>query len=203
MAARTKERSAAGSLVELVTIVAVALGLALGIQAFLVKPFRIPSESMVPTLDVGQRVLVDRVTLRFGDPDRGDIMVFKPPRGADDNVCGSSHPEGSACPRPTKERSDTNFIKRVVAVGGDRLSIRDGRVVLNGKVQKEPFIRPSADCEICELPTEITIPKGHYFMMGDNRGESADSREWGPIPKKWMIGKAFVTYWPPKKIGPL
>ena len=92
--ARTKEQSAAGSLIELVTIVAVALGLALGIQAFLVKPFRIPSESMVPTLAVGQRVLVDRVSLRFSDPERGDVMVFKPPQGADDNVCGESQSRG-------------------------------------------------------------------------------------------------------------
>jgi signal peptidase I len=81
--AGTGKQSSRGSLVELVTIVVVALGLALGIQAFLVKPFRIPSESMVPTLDIGQRVLVDRVSSRFTNPDRGDIVVFKPPKGAD------------------------------------------------------------------------------------------------------------------------
>jgi signal peptidase I len=203
--ARGKKQGAAGSLVELVTIVAVALGLALGIQAFLVKPFRIPSESMVPTLAIGQRVLVDRVSLRFSDPGRGDILVFKPPKGADDNECGVRHDEGAQfpCPKATKDRSDTNFIKRVVAVGGDRLSVKRGRVYINGKLQEEPFIRPDAQCGICNEPKAITIPKGHYFMMGDNRGESADSREWGPIPKKWIIGKAFVTYWPPKRIGTL
>ena len=201
--AGTKEKSAGGSLVELVTIVAVALGLALGIQAFLVKPFRIPSESMVPTLDIGQRVLVDRVTYRFSKPGRGDIVVFKPPKGADDNVCGVRHSSDTACPRPTSGRSSTNFIKRVVAVGGDRLKVLDGRVFINGRRQKEPFIRPNSQCGICNLPREITIPKGYYFMMGDNRGESADSREWGPIPEKWMIGKAFATYWPPGRIGTL
>jgi signal peptidase I len=199
--AKKKEQSAAGSLIELVTIVAVALGLALGIQAFLVKPFRIPSESMVPTLAVGQRVLVDRVALRLSDPSRGDILVFKPPAGADENACGGDHPEGTACSKPTAKRSDTNFIKRVVAVGGDRLSVKAGRVYLNGKLQKEPFIRPDDECSICNLPKPITIPKGHFFMMGDNRGESADSREWGPVPKKWLIGEARVTYWPPNKIG--
>ena len=78
-----------------------------------------------------------------------------------------------------------------------------GRVYINGKQQDEPFIRPDEACSICNLPEEITIPKGHFFMMGDNRGESADSREWGPIPEKWMIGKAFMTYWPPGKIGTL
>jgi signal peptidase I len=201
--ARTRKQSARGSLIELVTIVAVALGLALGIQAFLVKPFRIPSESMEPTLDVGQRVLVNRVAVRLGKPDRGDIMVFKPPRGADDNTCGARHPSSSACPRPTTQRSSTNFIKRVVAVGGDRLSVKGGRVYINGRRQRESFIRPDSSCGICNLPREITIPKGYYFMMGDNRGESADSREWGPIPEKWMIGKAFVTYWPPGRVGTL
>jgi signal peptidase I len=203
VASATKQ-SAAGSLVELVSIVAVALGLALGIQAFLVKPFRIPSESMVPTLNVGQRVLVDRVSTRFGEPDRGDVMVFKPPTGADDDVCGvEPPPRGGACPRPTKERSDTNFIKRVVAIEGDRLSIRRGGVILNGKPQSEPFTRPDAGCGICNLPRTITIPKDHVFMMGDNRGESDDSRQWGPVPEDWMIGKAFVTYWPPNRVGGL
>jgi signal peptidase I len=201
--ARSKQQTGRGSLVELVTIVAVALGLALGIQAFLIKPFRIPSESMVPTLEISQRVLVDRVTFRFSSPDRGDIVVFKPPAGADEDVCGVRHSSESACPRPTKRRSDTNFIKRVVAVGGDRLKVLDGHVYVDGKLQKEPFIRASADCGICNLPQEITIPKGYYFMMGDNRGESDDSRKWGPVPKKWMIGKAFVTYWPPNRIGTL
>src|SRR3954466_13069187 len=115
VARKKKDQSAVGSIVELVTIVAVALGLALGIQAFLVKPFRIPSESMVPTLAIGQRVLVDRVSFPFGTPDRGDVVVFKPPKGADNDVCGVNHSEFSPCPRPTAERSDTNFIKRVVA----------------------------------------------------------------------------------------
>jgi signal peptidase I len=143
------------------------------------------------------------VSLRFGSPGRGDIVVFKPPAGADSNVCGVRHSSQTSCPRPTDERSDTNFIKRVVAVGGDRIKVLGGAVYLNGKRQKEPFARLSSDCQICNLPQEITIPKGYFFMMGDNRGESADSREWGPIPKKWMIGKAFMTYWPPGRIGTL
>ncbi|HEY1357589.1 MAG TPA: signal peptidase I [Thermoleophilaceae bacterium] len=205
--ARTGKQSARGSLVELVTIVAVALGLALGIQAFFVKPFRIPSESMEPTLDVGQRVLVWRLGLRYSSPQKGDIMVFKPPKGADENACGvpgfNPEEQHEACPRPTKARSNTNFIKRIVATGGDSLSVKRGRVYINGKLQKEPFIRPSADCGICQLEKPIKIPKGYYFMMGDNRGESADSREWGPIPKKWMIGRAFLTYWPPGRVGTL
>ncbi|MDQ4048851.1 MAG: signal peptidase I [Actinomycetota bacterium] len=204
--ARTKEKkqNPAASLIELVTIVAVALGLALGIQAFLVKPFRIPSESMVPTLQVKQRVLVDRVSERFGEPDRGDVMVFKPPRGADESVCGVDKPESQPCPRPTDARSDTNFIKRVVGLPGERLKVVDNRVYIDGKRQDEPFINKGTPCDqLCNLEREITIPKNHYFMMGDNRGASADSREWGPVPRKWMIGKAFITYWPPGEVGTL
>ena len=193
-----------GSFIELIVIVVVALGLALGIQQFLVKPFRIPSESMVPTLTVGQRVLVDRVSPRFSDPDRGDILVFKPPHGADDDAevqCGAPETPDQPCARPTKDRSDTNFIKRVVGLPGDRLKVLNGHVYINGKQQTEPFINASESCDTCNLPKEITVPPGHFFMMGDNRGNSTDSRVWGPIPKKWVIGGAFFTYWPPKRIG--
>lgn len=201
--ARDSKQSTGGSLIELVVIVAVALGVALGIQAFLVKPFRIPSESMVPTLEVGQRVLVNRVGEHFGDPERGDVMVFKPPKGADDNMCGVSHPAEQPCPRSTPEKSDTNFIKRVVGLPGERLAVKRGRVYIDGKLQKEPFIQPDAQCALCNMPDEIVIPKGQYYMMGDNRGASADSREWGPVPKDNMIGNAFATYWPPAKWGGL
>jgi signal peptidase I len=199
----TERRGAGGSLVELVTIVVVALGLALAIQAFLVKPFRIPSESMVPTLKIGQRVLVDRIGKHFQSYGRGDILVFKPPAGADSGSCGIEHSVRSSCPEPTPQRSDTNYIKRVVAVGGDHLKVIGGAVYINGKRQSEPFARLDSGCDICNLPQQITIPKGYLFMMGDNRGASADSREWGPIPKKWVIGQAFATYWPPKRIGSL
>jgi signal peptidase I len=190
-----------GSLLELVTIVAVALGLALGIQAFLVKPFRIPSESMVPTLEIGQRVLVDRVSYRFSDPDYGDVVVFKPPRGADDNACAVQRRPDQPCPRSTDQRSSTNFIKRVVAKPGDRLKVIDGAVYIDGRKQQAWGARLDSSCDICNLPSEITVPKDQYYMMGDNRGESADSRAWGPVKKKWIIGQAFMTYWPPGRIG--
>ena len=203
MAPSGKKQSTRGSLVELVMIVAVALGLALGIQAFLVKPFRIPSESMVPTLEVDQRVLVDRVSYRFSSPDRGDVVVFKPPKGADQSSCGVPHSNESPCPQGTRAKSETNFIKRVVAVGRDRLKVIDGRVYINEKRQRERYIRPSKDCDICDLPEEITVPKGRYCVMGDKRGSSDASRKWGPIPEKWIIGQGFATYWPPSKIGGL
>jgi signal peptidase I len=196
------QKSTTSSLIELVVIVAVALGLALGIQAFLVKPYRIPSESMVPTLKVGQRVLVNRIGNRFGDPSVGDIVVFHPPVGAESQQCGEPRAEANRpCAKATPKKAKVNFIKRIVAGPGDTIAVRDGHVVRNGKLQKESFINPCGDREGCNLTRPITIPPDHYFMMGDNRGESDDSRFWGPIPRDWIIGPAFFTYWPPKRIG--
>jgi signal peptidase I len=185
--------------------VAAALGLALLIQAFLVKPYRIPSESMEPTLDVGERVLVNRVNYRLSEPDRGDVVVFHPPEGAvDGRECGVNRMDDQSCLRPTEERSDTNFIKRIVAIPGDVVSVRGGRAVINGRLQNEPFIKGCSDPATntrCNMPRPIEVPPGHFFMMGDNRGESDDSRFWGPIPEEWIIGQAFFTYWPIKRVG--
>jgi signal peptidase I len=200
----SSDDSHGNSPLELVLIVAVALGLALGIQAFLVKPYRIPSESMVPTLVIGQRVLVNRIGNRFGDPHVGDVTVFHPPSGAENaNECGAPHKNDQPCPVPTRTKASVNFIKRIVAGPGDTIAIVDGHVVRNGKRQKEPFIQPCTGGEECNFPTPIRVPPDHYFMMGDNRGASDDSRYWGPVPRDWIIGNAFATYWPPKKIGPL
>jgi signal peptidase I len=200
-----KPQSAIGRLVELVVIVGLALGLAFTTQAFAVKPYDIPSSSMEPTLDIGQRVLVNRFLYHFTDPGVGDIVVFYPPAGADrGSECGASHAARQACPRPTAERSDQNFIKRIVAGPGDTLSIRNGHPVVNG-VEKadEPYIYPCGSGGSCDLPKPIVVPPGYWFMMGDNRGGSLDSRFWGPIPREWIIGKAFATYWPPDRIGDL
>ncbi len=183
-------------------IVALAIGLALGIQAFVVKPYQIPSESMEPTLDVGQRVLVNRFLYRLGDPEVGDIVVFNPPLGAErGNQCGVPRRDGAPCPEPTDEKADTSFIKRIVAGPGDTLRIDGGHPVVNGVRAEEDFTLPCKPGGDCNLPQEITIPPDHFFMMGDNRGESDDSRYWGPVPRDWIIGKAFATYWPPRRIG--
>ena len=202
-----KQKSTGGSVLELIVIVAVALGLALLIQAFVVKPYRIPSESMVPTLQIGQRVLVNRLTTRFGEPSVGDITVFHPPAGSEQmplDQCGERPEQDAACDKPTPQQSDVNFIKRIVGGPGDTISIVRGRVIRNGKLTSEPFISDTCANDsgaACTLPKAITIPPGHWFMMGDNRGESDDSRFWGPVPTAWIIGPAFATYWPPKRIN--
>ena len=193
-----------GQITELIVIVAMALAIALLVQWLLIKPYRIPSGSMEPTLDVGQRVLVNRLTHRLGsDPKIGDIITFHPPAGADVQPaqCGAPQAENQACTTPTREKSDQTFIKRVVGLAGDRIQIRDGHVIRNGRLASEPFINPCAGGQGCDLPRPITVPKGDVFLMGDNRGQSDDSRFWGPVPIDWVIGKAFATYWPPKRIG--
>ena len=166
----TKDDSSRGrgnSFVETILIVAVALGLALGIQAFLVKPYRIPSESMVPTLQIGQRVLVNRIGNNFGDPAIGDVTVFHPPAGAENGKeCGAPRQPDQPCPRPTADKADVNFIKRIVAGPGDKITIEDGHVVRNGKRQSEPFIRPCGGGEGCDLTTPITIPKDSLLHDG-------------------------------------
>jgi signal peptidase I len=198
-------KSSVKSLVELVITVAVAVGLAVVIQAFVVKPYRIPSLSMFPTLHVSQRVLANRLDT---SPSVGDVVVFHPPAGADPAtpVCGSNaegeaHP--AACDVPTAGESTQTFIKRVVGAPGDRISIVNGHVIRNGVREKDPYIEPCGQGGSCNFPKTIVVPPGHYFMMGDNRGQSDDSRFWGPVPGKSIIGVAFFTYWPPDRIGTL
>jgi signal peptidase I len=198
----------AGKVIELVLIVAVAFGLALAIQAFLVKPYRIPSGSMLPTLHIDQRVLVDRIGADFSNPHLGDIVVFHPPK---DYAAGCADPaegqaqEGQADARPCDvvqagESSET-FIKRVVGLPGDRISIIGGHVIRDGKRERDSFTVPCDGASACQFPATITIPRGDYYVLGDNRPDSEDSRFWGPVPRAWIIGEAFFTYWPPDRIG--
>jgi len=200
-----RPKSTLGAIVELVAIVGFAIGLALLIQAFVVKPFQIPTGSMIPTLDIGQRVLVQRVSYHFSDPAIGDIVVFHPPVGAaqDENGSGCAEPPqpNRACDDANDEQSDENFIKRVVATPGDELYIEDGHAIVNGEPIEDDFIKPCGGGPSCNMREPITIPPDQYFMMGDNRGQSDDSRFWGPVPSDWIIGKAFATYWPVDRIG--
>jgi signal peptidase I len=208
---RTKaKKSPLKSVLELVLTVAIAVGLALLIQAFIVKPYRIPSPSMVPTLAIGQRVLTNRLV---NHPSVGDIVVFHPPAGADAQPprCGNPNQgpgptqgtkQAQACDQPTVHESTQTFIKRVVAGPGDTIYIADGHVYRNGVREKDSYTEPCGnDASFCNFRAPIKIPPGHYFMMGDNRGASDDSRFWGPVPDKWVIGVAFFTYWPPDRIG--
>jgi signal peptidase I len=165
-------------IIEVVAIVAAAFVLALLIQQFIVKPFAIPSPSMEPTLEVGDRVLVSRLTYHFRDPERGDIIVFDPP--------------GYESPDP--------FIKRVVAVGGDTVAVHDGVLWVNGTAQDEPYLKEDY---IVEDFAEVTIEPGWVWAMGDNRNNSGDSRVFGPVSEDAIIGVAFAIYWPLGDLGGL
>jgi signal peptidase I len=182
------------TLVEYGVILVVALAVAFLLQAFVVKPYRIPSPSMVPTLDPGDRVLVARFLYHFTSPARGDIVVFKYPLD-----------------------TRTVFIKRVIGLPGDTISLHDGSVYVDGVRQNEPYLpkldgRPvptepalpvsgSTMTEPWSLNRPYTVPAKHYFMMGDNRTDSDDSRVWGPVPASDLIGRAFLIYWPVTRIG--
>jgi signal peptidase I len=202
-----KKKSFASATLELVVVVATALGLALAIQAFVIKPYQIPSGSMLPTLHINQRVLVDRIGTHFSSPGLGDIMVFHPPKNfsscADPNEGENQAGQDGkkACDVVQSQKSSETFIKRVVGLPGDRISIVNGHVIRNGKREKDSYTIPCDGSGECNFPGTITIPKGDYYMMGDNRPDSEDSRFWGPVPKAWIIGEAFFTYWPPDRIG--
>jgi signal peptidase I len=149
---------------------------------------------MLPTLRIAQIVAVDTGAVSDHQPAVGDIVVFHPPIGATraDGVCGNpdqgaGHPE--ACGLPTPQRSSATFIKRVVAGPGDRISIVNGHAVRNGVQEKDSYITPCpGGTGSCSFPKTIVIPPGDYFLLGDNRGESDDSRFWGPIKRSWIIG---------------
>jgi signal peptidase I len=204
------QRSRTSWAAELVAIVAVAVGLAFAAQAFVVKPYRIPSASMEPTLQIGQRILVNRVGAGSGGWTVGEIVVFHPPLDysggcADErqgqNAAGQAgaRPCGVAQARPSSQ----TFVKRVVGLPGDRISIRAGHVIRNGVRERDPYIKPCLGVTICDFPGTVTIPRGEYFMMGDNRGQSDDSRFWGPVRQSWILGDAFFSYWPPDRLGSL
>ena len=218
MASTTKKpKGFVANTIELVLTVAIAVGLALLIQAFLVKPYRIPSGSMIPTLSIGQRILVNRLDTH---PGLGDIVVFHPPTGATANdgngECGNPAQGGgqaAPCDKAVPVESNQTFVKRVVGLPGDHLRIQDGFVYRDGVKEKLDYNLRSAlgtpefiSCTNggagnCTFRKSITVPAGEYYMMGDNRGNSLDSRYWGPVPQKWIIGVAFATYWPLDRIG--
>ncbi|MGH2594394.1 MAG: signal peptidase I [Actinomycetota bacterium] len=182
-----------------------ALIIAIVIKTFLIQAFFIPSSSMVPTLQVGDRILVNRLAYRFGDIERGDIIVFADPTPTPQDrgiVGGLIHwlGEGIGVVRP----ADDDFIKRVVALPGETWEIRDGVTYVDGRRLSEPYVN-QADLDTRSFGPE-TVPDGMLFVMGDNRNHSGDSRfpppgGLGYIPIDRVIGQAFVIIWPPSRVG--
>jgi len=181
---------------EYVAVVAVAVLLALAVQAWVVKPYRIPSESMLDTLRPGDRVLVNRVVYHLREPRRGDVIVFRYPQDP-----------------------DVVFIKRVVGAPGDLLEVRDGLLYVNGRRAAEPYIHRTGgrlDPTVAQaaiagstmhdpwsLAEPYRVPAGNYFVMGDNRTDSDDSRDWGTVPRAAIVGEGLATYWPVSRLRAL
>ena len=167
------------SLIEWVAVIVGALVVALVVKTFLIQAFYIPSESMVPTLEVGDRVLVNKLSYDFGDVDRGDLIVFDRP--------GGPGADGIA-----------ELIKRVVALPGETVEGRDNQVFIDGEALDEDYL-PAGTITSSFGPE--TVPDGTVWVMGDNRAASDDSRRFKAIPQENIVGRAFITIWPISQIG--
>ena len=199
----TKKRKTLPFWLEFPLLVGVALLVAILIKTFLFQAFYIPSGSMENTLEIDDRVLVNKLSYVLGDVQRGDVIVFDDPRGGfeqpEESVVDSAlrnlfESIGLAAPR-------SEFIKRVIALPGESIEARDGVVLVNGVPIDEPYLKdPGAP-----IPPfgPVLVPGDSLFVMGDNRNQSQDSRVFGPIPTEDVVGKAFVIIWPPSRWGGL
>jgi signal peptidase I len=161
----------------------VAVSVSMLVRTYVVQQFSIPSGSMIPTLDIGDRILVDKLGVEFGTINRGDIVVFRHPAKA-----------LTTCAPPV----EPIFIKRVIGLPGDVITSKGSTIYVDGKALKQTWQTTSP---FGPAIGRVVVPANHYFMMGDNRGESCDSRYWGTVPRSAIIGKAFVRIWPFNRIG--
>ena len=179
--------------IDWIVTIAGAILIVLAIKQWVINPYRIPSSSMEPTLHcarpgqgcearLSDRVLANRFIYHFRSPHRGEIIVFNTPTKAAQSACNASG----------------TFVKRLIGLPGETVREKDGFIYIDGKRLNEPYIQSSRrDTESGVWP----VAPGHYFFMGDNRKESCDSRRWGSVPRKNIIGEVFMTYWPPNRIS--
>jgi signal peptidase I len=194
----TPEEPRRSFIAELPGLLLTALVIAVVIKTFLIQPFWIPSESMLPAIEVNDRVMVNKLAYKWGEPQRGDVVVFRDPREED---LEESIPEAvirsvlEAVGIRTRGRDD--LIKRVIGLPGDTIEVKDNHVVVNGTPLEEEYL------EDVFMPDEpaITLGDEEVFVMGDNRNASFDSRRFGPIPLEDLVGQAFVTIWPLSRFG--
>lgn len=189
----TKPSSNLRNTIEWLVVLVAAVVVALVVRTFVFQTFWIPSPSMAQTLVEDDRVLVNKLSYRFGEPGRGDVVVFKRPPGVPGDI--------------------DDLIKRVVAVEGERISIREGGVWVDDQSLVEPYVGdqetfPNIGCGPADTAGIDTIdgflvPEDHFFVLGDNRGDSSDGRCFGPVSNDLLVGRAFIVLWPPSKIGGL
>jgi signal peptidase I len=161
--------------------IAMAGALAFGIRTFVAEARYIPSESMLPTLEVNDRLIIDKVTYNFRKPERGDVVVFSPTEAL-------------------KEQNFRDaFIKRVIGLPGEEVEVKGGRVFINGQPLRENYIEEKPEYSF----GPVTVPSEQYLVLGDNRNNSYDSHYWGFVPKDNIIGRAIVRFWPLNRLGEL
>ncbi|MBT8208153.1 MAG: signal peptidase I [Acidimicrobiia bacterium] len=185
---------------ELPILILIALVAAVIIKTFFIQAFFIPSGSMLETLQIDDRVMVNKLSFTFSDVGRGDVVVF-------DQFCGATDPNAGENVAEKVFRNiaeaiglstpQSDFIKRVVAVGGETLEIADGAVTIDGLAIDEPYLPAELSLPSSLNYGPITVPEDHVFVMGDNRDNSKDSRSCGPIHQDQIVGRAFVIIWPP------
>ncbi len=172
---------------EVIKTLGLSAVLAFGIRTFVAEARYIPSKSMVPTLQVDDRLIVDKVSYHFKDPQRGDIIVFMPPDEAS-VVCTG--------PQASQHNKDA-YIKRIIGLPGDTVEVKQGQVFINGKPLKEGYVVEVPDYQYGPR----TVPQGSYLVLGDNRNNSCDSHYWGFVPRDNIIGRAIVRFWPLNRLG--
>ena len=192
-ASSDKSSSSLRNTIEWVVVLIAAVAVALVVRTFIFQTFWIPSPSMAETLVEDDRVLVNKLSYRFGEPGRGDVVVFKRPPGVPGTI--------------------DDLIKRVVAVEGERISIREGKVWVDDRPLTEPYVGDqetfanvgcgSGDTTGIDTIEGFVVPDDHIFVLGDNRGDSSDGRCFGPVHTDLLVGRAFLVLWPPSKIGGL
>lgn len=166
---------------DVLEVIVFAVGIFFFIYLLIMRPHKISGQSMMPNFQDGEFLLTEKVTYYTRSPARGDVVVFMPPISTTDE-----------------------FIKRVIALPGEKVMVRNGRVYINDKLLPEYYIPEGVATSggpFLSENVEFTVPDGLYFVMGDNRPNSSDSRYWGPITKKVMTGRAWVSYWPLKTSG--
>lgn len=174
------------TVVDIIETIVVAAAIFVVVYLFLLQPHQVRGASMKPNFHDGEYILTDKITYRFGEPKRGDVIIFKSPTD-----------------------QDVDFIKRIIGLPGEKIKINEGKVTVindankDGFVLAEPYetLGPTAGGKEAPQNTEVTVGQDEYFVLGDNRLESFDSRSWGNLPKKNIIGKAWLRYWPINKFG--
>ncbi len=178
--------------IETLKTIGLSAFLALGIRSFVAEARYIPSGSMLPTLQINDRLIIDKISYRFTDPVRGDIVVFNPTAQLEKELDDDG-----------KKKFNEAFIKRVIGLPGDRIDVKSGKVYINGKVLSEKYLdeAPHYNWSSTALTPDGIVPKGHYLVLGDNRNNSYDSHYWGFVPKDKIVGKATVRFWPINRAG--